>query len=372
MSRRQKIKQALRVIVAVVVAVGLVFAARTSIKQWNAQTRIAEREVAEWDARIQRHSGSTITSKHSMAELLDQRDAAARQVPHLRNLNPWLIGAAGLFYAAGLLPGGWVLAESSRLLGQPIKLLPAMRAQVIGHVGKYVPGKAMVVAMRAEQLTTHGVSMATAVIAVFIETLLMMAVGASLAGTLVFWLPVPSWVAWTSLLGGLAVCVPTVPPLMQRILRRFQIGVADGKPVDSMVSWRFFLLGWCGQILAWLLIGSALTCLMFCLPMPMLTSSIAVAWMAGVAAIALAMVAGFASLLPGGAGVRELALTMVLSPVVGVSGALLAAILARLLFIVVEVLMAGVSLMVGNSHRDRGRIAAEPAGRSGVANDTIG
>jgi uncharacterized membrane protein YbhN (UPF0104 family) len=63
---------------------------------------------------------------------------------------------------------------------------------------------------------------------------------------------------------------------------------------------------------------------------------------ASVAAIALAMVAGFVSLLPGGAGVRELTLALILGPVVGQSQALLAAILARGVFLVVEVAAAAV------------------------------
>ena len=72
-----------------------------------------------------------------------------------------------------------------------------------------------------------------------------------------------------------------------------------------------------------------------------------VVYAASVAAIALAMVVGFASLLPGGAGVRELTLAVVLAPVIGSSRALLAAILARLLFIGVELLAVAAVTLLG-------------------------
>lgn len=52
------------------------------------------------------------------------------------------------------------------------------------------------------------------------------------------------------------------------------------------------------------------------------------------------MVIGFVSLIPGGAGVREFVLATILGLAIGATQALLAAILARLVFIVVECLMA--------------------------------
>ena len=48
------------------------------------------------------------------------------------------------------------------------------------------------------------------------------------------------------------------------------------------------------------------------------------------------MVIGFASLLPGGAGIRELVVTTVLAVALGATHAILAAIAARILFVVVE------------------------------------
>ena len=56
--------------------------------------------------------------------------------------------------------------------------------------------------------------------------------------------------------------------------------------------------------------------------------------------MSLAVVIGFASLLPGGAGIRELVITTVLAVSLGPTHAILAAIAARLLFAAVEGLVA--------------------------------
>ena len=63
----------------------------------------------------------------------------------------------------------------------PIALGPALRAYLVSHLGKYVPGKAMVVVMRAGMSVPFGARGATAAIATFYETLVMMASGGLLA-----------------------------------------------------------------------------------------------------------------------------------------------------------------------------------------------
>ena len=70
------------------------------------------------------------------------------------------------------------------------------------------------------------------------------------------------------------------------------------------------------------------------------------------AAIALAMVVGFVSLIPGGAGVRELVLTTVLATAISPVQALLGAIAARILFIVVESVCASVAWYWLSRQRD--------------------
>ena len=59
--------------------------------------------------------------------------------------------------------------------------MPALRAYLVSHLGKYVPGKAMVVVVRAGMVVPFGARASTAAIATFYETLVMMAAGGLIA-----------------------------------------------------------------------------------------------------------------------------------------------------------------------------------------------
>ena len=67
--------------------------------------------------------------------------------------------------------------------------------------------------------------------------------------------------------------------------------------------------------------------------------------------VALAMVAGFISLIPGGAGVREYIILALLGPTLGATGAILAAVALRLVWLVTEVLLAIGSIIVMRQQR---------------------
>src|SRR4051812_11125568 len=56
----------------------------------------------------------------------------------------WLVGS-GLLYLAGLTACGRFFERILHAGATPVGLLPALRAYVVSHLGKYVPGKAMVV-----------------------------------------------------------------------------------------------------------------------------------------------------------------------------------------------------------------------------------
>ena len=92
----------------------------------------------------------------------------------------WLL-ASGLLYLAGLSACGVFYRGILRASATPIGLAPAVRAYLMSHLGKYVPGKAMVVVMRAGLAVPFGARAATAAIATFYETLVMMAAGGLVA-----------------------------------------------------------------------------------------------------------------------------------------------------------------------------------------------
>ena len=92
----------------------------------------------------------------------------------------WLVGS-GLLYLAGLVACGRFFELILRSSATPVRLLPALRAYLVSHLGKYVPGKAMVVIVRAGMVVPFGARASTAAIATFYETLVMMASGGLIA-----------------------------------------------------------------------------------------------------------------------------------------------------------------------------------------------
>ncbi len=76
-----------------------------------------------------------------------------------------------------------VLSRALTAVGSPASLRSVAAAQLVGHLGKYVPGKAMVVVIRAAMLNRGGPAVSTraATIAITIETLTVISTGAMIA-----------------------------------------------------------------------------------------------------------------------------------------------------------------------------------------------
>lgn len=323
-------------VIGAVVIVGLVFAMRNAGLQWQQQLESLGGQIDAIDEQLARLNQTPGTDPNAIAELDRARSDLLRSVPSAGNVRWGYVAVAAILYAIGLFPPGWLLRKAIRAMGQSCNLPIAMAAQVVGHLGKYVPGKAMVVLIRAGILRQHGVAVSVATVAVFVETFLMMAVGGVIGGVLVWRLPVANWIRFSSLVvAGLAV-VPTLPPVLRQVLAIVNRKRNDpGELPDSISLWGVFLVGWVSAVFAWACVASSFAFLVVAVPNPEPLTLANVAVVSS-AAICLATVLGFASLIPGGIGVRELVLTGVLVPVVGPSHALLAAIAARILFLIVE------------------------------------
>lgn len=341
-------KSAVRLLIAVVVTVGLFVAVQRAVDSWQDQVEIAQQRVAQFQSKLD--AGVPPAEQKRLTKL---RDQSIRQIPSWENLDGWLLAGGALFYALGLLPAVMVLREAIGCFGIKAPLMQTFIAQIRGHLGKYVPGKAMVVVIRARHLNQHGVPFAVGATSVFIETLLMMAVGATVAGIILCFLPVPRWMAAISILGGITASLPTLPFLFQHIVKRLSFlgnrrqdpaSISESSPEASVnecrISWRLFGTAWLWSTLAWILLGISFTCLVLAIPGGGQTHPLTTIFLASTASIALAMVIGFVSLLPGGAGVRELIIATVLAPIAGPSQALVAAIAARLVFLGVELTAA--------------------------------
>src|SRR5262249_11422210 len=99
----------------------------------------------------------------------------------LRFAPAWRV-ASGLLVLVGVSAYGVFYESILRASATPVRLVPALRAYLVSHLGKYVPGKAMVVVMRAGMVVPFGARASTAAIATFYETLVMMAAGGLVAG----------------------------------------------------------------------------------------------------------------------------------------------------------------------------------------------
>jgi uncharacterized membrane protein YbhN (UPF0104 family) len=315
-------------IIAIAVAVGLSFAARSALQQWREQRAELVAEIEMLDDKIAH------TRDGSDRQLLvQQRQRLQSSIPELGNLRWHLIGLASILYGVALIPPGFLLHRALGVLGQHPRIGTSVAAQLIGHMGKYVPGKAMVVVLRTGALRKDGVRVVAATVCVFMETFLMMAVGGVVAGLVICWLPVPTWLTVTALAVAIVASLPTLPPFLTVAAKRF---TQSDQALPRHAARRLFVAGWLYSLASWLLIGASFTAVIFAIPTAMPMPSLPYAYAVGTAAISLAMVVGFASLLPGGAGVRELVLTTVLGVSLGAAHGLLAAIAVRLIFIVVE------------------------------------
>ena len=190
----------------------------------------------------------------------------------------------------------------------------------------------------------------------------MMGVGAAVAGAVVWWLDIPDWMKWSALGVAAFASVPTLPPILKVVAAKVSNTTSDPSNEDSeksnsISSLRFFLTGWSWSIFSWAFIGASFAFLVSAIPsaaptVDVMSSGFVSLAAVSTAAIALAMVVGFVSLIPGGAGVRELVLTTVLATAISPVQALLGAIAARILFIVVESVCASVAWYWLSRQRD--------------------
>ncbi len=279
-----------------------------------------------------------LTVQKAIVELTSRQDA----------LDVWrldwryLLGGL-VVYCASLIPPaiGWIQVLND--FRQRLPRLPTLQAYFLGHLGKYVPGKAMVLILRVGKLQPHGLAIRPGIVSVFVETLTGLFVGAILGGVLLLFLDVPPWLKWCSI-----ACLPfaalALTPHFFRIglfaAAKSKIGKMPKTIPAAFTTWFmartsfWVLLGWVMQgTAAWLVLLSMS-------PQPELWTWLG--WMSVVSAVCLGAVAGFASMLPGGAVVREIVITWLLAPIVTQPVALLAAIILRLVNLTGESLIVGI------------------------------
>ena len=289
-----------------------------------------------------------ITIRKAILEVLEHRDHLDFHAMDSR----WLF-AGVIAYAIGMMPAAAAWLQTLRAFGQSVPFWAGMHAYFLGHLGKYVPGKAMVIVLRVGKLAPLGIEIKPTIVSIFVETLTSVAVGAVVGCLFIFLGPEfpPGW-----LVLGAAICVPCSILLLLphtfrallAILAKSRIGRMP-RSVSEAFTWRMMLRTCAWMALGWLIHGTAAWLVLSGIqPTPSLWT--VHAWTSCVAAVSLGSVVGFASMLPGGAVIRELVITWLLSHIVPQPIALLAAIAFRVANLLAEFLVVGgISLVKGKA-----------------------
>lgn len=277
------------------------------------------------------------------------RTALGQLADYRWDMDPWWLAASAAIYLAALTPMAWFLRRTLVAMGERPGRLATLRAYLLGHLGKYVPGKAMVIILRVGALRPHVGSLGAAVVASLLETLTMMSVGACVAAVLALAvLHLDARLAALAAVMAVAAGLPTLPPvarwLTRLALRRRR---AEQSPPEDLppagedqqamlagISLPLLATGWLAAIVCWVGLGLSLWALVRSLGVPLeLPADLPLM----VATISLAVVAGFLSLLPSGIVVRDAILLQLLASTCGDADALVAAVLLRLVWLVSEI-----------------------------------
>lgn len=268
----------------------------------------------------------------------------------LRQLHVGWAVLSGALYLTSQLPCGWFWRGVLGGLGQKVETFPALRAYYIGHLGKYVPGKAMVVVLRAGLIRGPRVKPVMAVVAVFYETLTTMACGAMVAAILLVAMRFESWELILASIGlAVVVGLPTLPAAFSRLLRLTRVARTEpnltAEPIH--LSSKLLLRGWGAIAVGWCFGGASLWATLRAIGID--RADLLAMLPLCTAVTALAVVLGFVSMLPAGFGVREVVLLQLLaprldtlSPASGDTSALVAVIVLRLIWLVAEVFISAI------------------------------
>ncbi len=269
---------------------------------------------------------------------------------HLWHMHPGWLAASGAFYLAGTLPTAFFSYRLLIALGQPVTLFAVLRAFYVSQIGKYVPGKAMVIVLRASLLGGASIEKTVVTASVFIDTLTTMACGCLLA-TAALACTAPRKIDVILVGAGMLLVtgIPAMPVVFARLVSLLGIGRIHPGAAERLrgVSGRELAWGWLMIAAGWLLQGLSLWAVLRAVgatekgPLDN--------WPLHTAAAALAVVAGFLTMIPAGFVGREFVLTELMAPEYGPAMAALSALVLRLVWLVAEVLVSCILYFLGSS-----------------------
>ncbi|WP_029247144.1 lysylphosphatidylglycerol synthase transmembrane domain-containing protein [Schlesneria paludicola] len=284
----------------------------------------------------------------------------------------WLVPAS-LTYLLSWLPSVWFWMALLKRTRQPIDFWTALRAYYVGHLGKYVPGKALVLVIRGTMVKDVGVDPLLAGLMVVYETLVFMAAGTALGIATApwvfgeaFWSRLPESLRWLSGYPVLSVAAvftaifattPFSAWIFTNLGRKTVPTATNGIEIPAISAW-LVCQGVVATTFGWLLHAVSLGFVLQSVSRQPLEWSQFPIWLA---ATTCSMVGGFLVIIaPGGIGVREGVLIEILQrqAQIGPATAVLAAVLVRAVSFGSEVVAAAV-LYVAHRRAIQRRLARE-------------
>jgi glycosyltransferase 2 family protein len=272
----------------------------------------------------------------------------------------WLIPAA-VMYLIGWLPSVWFWRALLKRMHQRVGWYEAIRAHYVGQVGKYLPGKALVLILRGSLVSEAGANPVFAGVTAAYETLVFMWAGTALALALApltlpdsFWqqmplavqgLRQPVWLLPLIVLVGTIASTPFSAWLFTLVGRK-ALPRDLSAPQPPAFTAGLMVQGAFITSLGWLCHALSLGCTLQAVsdrPFDLVQFPV---WLASVC---VSTVGGFVILVaPGGLGVREWLLVEMLKdqPDIGPARAVVVAGLLRAVWFVAELVAAGVLFTV--------------------------
>ncbi|MBD3676236.1 MAG: flippase-like domain-containing protein [Planctomycetaceae bacterium] len=260
---------------------------------------------------------------------------------------PGWLAASALFYGLGWLPSIWFWRNLMSTLGGTPPWLFSGKAYFAGHLGKYIPGKAGVLLIRAAMLKERGHQFGAAALTAAYETLVMMGVGLVVAGSLAPllvpettltdhapWVIGWRWVPGVILVVAAVLALPLVTWLLSWVAGKF----SGSSEVTVRISSRQLLKGYAVFLITWICLGLSLGAALQSLSDDWLSLADLPLWIAAVSASTV--IGFFAVFAPGGLGVREGIMIEILriQPEISAEEAALASWILRVIWLVTEAL----------------------------------
>ncbi len=280
----------------------------------------------------------------------------------------WLVPAA-IFYLVGWLPSVWFWRALLSRMHQKPAWYATIRAYFVGHMGKYVPGKALVLVIRGALLKDYGAKPVLAGLTAAYETLVSMSAGAAIAIALAptvipesLWEKLPTachFLRQQPFMLPIAVVIATFAStpfsawLFTKVGRK-AIPRTTETDVLTNISGRLVSQGVIITSLGWICHALSLGCVLQSISDSPIDFSLFPVWLASVAGSTFL---GFVVLIaPGGLGVREWVLIEIMKdqPSIGTERAIVAAGLLRIVWFVAELGAAAVLYSIWPGTRRNG------------------